>query len=249
MSNHKYFFLLLILFVGSGLVAQNATAHSQLRAADKAYEQGDYETAAKLYEEALRKENSVQGNYNLGNTDYHKGDYEAAARRYQEAARLAQDPTARSKALHNLGNAFMQQEETTKAIEAYRDALRSNPDDLETRHNLGKAMQLIRQQQQQQQQQQQNEQQEQQNEEQQEQDQPQQQPQDNTAGEEDQPQQQEQPQDQNQDPSQNQEQQQQSAMTREEALRQLEYAEEAEKRTRQKLQQVQGRSCNSDKEW
>ena len=54
-----------------------------------------------------------------------------------------------SKAYHNLGNSFFVLEQYDKAIEAYKQSLRLNPSDNETRYNLVKAMQQQKQQQQQ----------------------------------------------------------------------------------------------------
>ena len=58
-------------------------------------------------------------------------------------------------AFHNLGNALMEEKQYEKSIEAYKQSLKSNPKDDETRYNLAVAQYMLRQQQKQQQQQQQ----------------------------------------------------------------------------------------------
>ena len=43
------------------------------------------------------------------------------------------------KAFHNIGNILMQKEKCKEAVEAYKNALRNNPTDEETRYNLAVA--------------------------------------------------------------------------------------------------------------
>lgn len=55
---------------------------------------------------------------------------------------------------HNIGVAYHKQEKYAECIKAYKQALKNNPDDADTKHNLTLALQMLQQQQQQQQQQQ-----------------------------------------------------------------------------------------------
>ena len=132
--------LALLLFCLGHLSAQ--AGHRDLREGDKAYRSGEFDKAAEHYQSAITKKNSAQGNYNLGNSAYQQGDYEEAARRFEEAAILSTDPTNQSYAYHNMGNAYFQQGDYKKAAEAYMNALRRTPDDMETKHNLAKALQM-----------------------------------------------------------------------------------------------------------
>ena len=237
--------ILVLTCLAVGLNAQ--AGHRELREGDKAYRQGEFEKAADSYRDAITKKNSAQGNYNLGNAAYEQEDYEEAARRFEEAAILSDNPSQQAYAFHNLGNAYYQQGEYQKAAEAYMNALRRAPTDMETKHNLAKALQM-EQMQQQQQQQQSEEQNEEQEEQENQQDQQQQQQQDQQQQQQDQQNQQQQ---EPSDPQENQQQQQQQQqpMTREEAERQLQFAEEDEKKTMEKLQRINGRTCTSDKKW
>jgi len=64
--------------------------------------------------------------------------YEDAAEAFQSAATMAQNKTDKADALHNLGNAHVKNEAYDKAIDAYKQALRNNPSDEETRYNLAR---------------------------------------------------------------------------------------------------------------
>ena len=55
---------------------------------------------------------------------------------YQLVAKTAQDKKVKSAAYHNMGNALLKEKKLEKAIKAYENALRNNPNDKQTRHNL-----------------------------------------------------------------------------------------------------------------
>ena len=81
--------------------------------------------------------------YNLGNAYYNKSKNEEAMRRFQQAAQVATSKPEKHKAFHNLGNTFMNAKDYQNAVEAYKNALRNNPTDDETRYNLALAKELL----------------------------------------------------------------------------------------------------------
>lgn len=99
--------------------------------------------AEKLYRKAISKdpENAV-AKYNLGVSYHATENYQEAAQRSAQAAKLAKTQAEKHQAYHNLGNAYMGTSEAGKAIEAYKNALRNNPTDYQTRYNLALAKQL-----------------------------------------------------------------------------------------------------------
>lgn len=90
--------------------------------------------------------------YNLGNTHYRDSAYDEATQRYIQTQKLAMNKTERHAAFHNLGNVMMQKKAYEKAVEAYKNALRNNPADEQTRYNYVLAKKMLEQEQQQQQQ-------------------------------------------------------------------------------------------------
>jgi tetratricopeptide (TPR) repeat protein len=108
---------------------------------------------------------SVEGAYDLGNALYRQQKFPEAAEQYQlvtgQSERLlSENRTANAarlaEAYHNLGNIGMQAKEYAKSVEAYKQSLRLNPKDDETRYNLALAQKLLDDQQQQDQDQDQN---------------------------------------------------------------------------------------------
>jgi tetratricopeptide (TPR) repeat protein len=83
------------------------------------------------------------GKYNLGNAYYEKELNDEAMRRYIQAAEVAQSKGEKHKAYHNLGNTFMNAKKYQEAVEAYKNALRNNPNDDETRYNLALAKEML----------------------------------------------------------------------------------------------------------
>jgi tetratricopeptide (TPR) repeat protein len=83
---------------------------------------------------------------------YKQDKYDDASRRFIDLAGRETDHKDLSKIYYNLGNSLLQSGKVAESIEAYKNALRNNPDDIEAKHNLAWAMRLLQQQQQQQQQ-------------------------------------------------------------------------------------------------
>lgn len=103
-------------------------------------EEDDFVLAEMAYRKAISKQpTTVAGIYNLGNSYYNKGNYEEALYRHQQALKNATSKEEKHKAFHNIGNILMQNKKCKEAVEAFKNALRNNPSDDETRYNLGLA--------------------------------------------------------------------------------------------------------------
>lgn len=114
----------------------------------------DYVHAEMEYRKAISKEPSLSvGNYNLANAYYEKGSYDEALYRLQQAAKTAVSKEEKHKAFHNIGNVLMQNKKCKEATEAFKNALRNNPADEETRYNYALAKQCAEEQEEQQDQQ------------------------------------------------------------------------------------------------
>uniref|UniRef100_UPI004049E61E tetratricopeptide repeat protein n=1 Tax=Gelidibacter sp. TaxID=2018083 RepID=UPI004049E61E len=107
----------------------------------------NYISAEKEYRKAMSQQASnVAGAYNLGNSFYKKGNFEEALYRQQQAAKNATSKEDKHKAFHNIGNILMQNKQCKEAVEAFKNALRNNPKDDETRYNYALAKQCADQQ-------------------------------------------------------------------------------------------------------
>ena len=83
------------------------------------------------------------GKYNLGNAYYDKEMNDVAMSRFKQAAAVADTKADKHKAFHNLGNTFMNEKKYQEAVESYKNALRNNPKDEETRYNYALAKELL----------------------------------------------------------------------------------------------------------
>ena len=118
-----------------------------LREGNAAYRMDSVVRAARAYERAAADE---RGSFNLGNALYRQQQYDQARQRYESAAAMAHDPKAQAHAYHNLGNSMLELKKPEEAINAYKEALKRDPADEDTRYNLAYAQRMRRQQQQQQ---------------------------------------------------------------------------------------------------
>lgn len=118
---------------------------------NKLFEEKKYNEAEKSYQQALKKnKESYNATFNLGDAYYKQQKYEDAAQQFQALTHRATSKDTLSKAYHNLGNALLKSKKYEESVNAYKNALKNNPDDEDTRYNLAYAQQLLKQQQQQQ---------------------------------------------------------------------------------------------------
>ena len=160
MSKIKLLFGLLLCF---GLVqAQDDITEKANKEAEKAlqastdltYEaneeltSNDFITAEADYRRAISKSNkNAAARFNLGTAYYNRESFGEAFGRFKEASDTADDKGEKHKAFHNMGNVFMKQKDYKQAVEAYKQALRKNPNDDETRYNLALAKKMLEKQQ------------------------------------------------------------------------------------------------------
>jgi len=143
--------LLLLMVVG----AHAQSDRDYVRQGNKQFRAGKYAEAEVDYRKAVEKNGkNAQAVYNLGNALLAQRKDSAAIEQFQAAAKLETNSRRRSYAYHNIGVICQGRQMFGEAIEAYKEALRNNPNDDETRYNL----ELCKRQQKQQQQNQQNQQ-------------------------------------------------------------------------------------------
>ena len=92
------------------------------------------------------KQNNAAGSYNLGNAYYKSELYDEAMLRHLEAVNNSGSKLEKHKAYHNIGNTLMQKKRCKEAVSAYKNALRNNPSDDESRYNLALAQECAKEQ-------------------------------------------------------------------------------------------------------
>ena len=126
--------ILLLMVVMSGMAQ---TDRQYVRQGNKQYRAGDFANAEVSYRKAIEKNpRNSQAVYNLGNALMAQKKDSAAIEQFQSAAKLETNPMRKYRAFHNMGVLCQGHKMYGEAIEAYKQALRLNPEDDETRYNL-----------------------------------------------------------------------------------------------------------------
>jgi len=124
------------------LIAMSAAANAQtdrkfVRDGNRMYHKQDYAKAEILYRKAMSKNaENPQAAYNLGCALMMQNKDSAAIEQYQKAAKLEKNKLRRAMAWHNIGVVCQNHKMFGEAINAYKESLRNNPKNDETRYNL-----------------------------------------------------------------------------------------------------------------
>lgn len=101
-----------------------------------AFNRGDYGQALEDYRKAqVERPDQPTFNYNAGNALHQQGDYPRAI---QESLRSTQGSNAdvRVRAYYSIGADYYREGKLKEALDAYKNALRLDPNDLDTKYNL-----------------------------------------------------------------------------------------------------------------
>ena len=219
----RYFFIVMLILAGTGSTLSAQNERRFVREGNDYFEEEKYVESEVEYRKALEKKpESFEGRFNLGDALFKQEKVDEALEQFQALTSATDDKTRLSDVYHNIGNGFFAKQELEKSIEAYKEALRNDPLDNESRYNLIVAQKMLQKQKE-----------EQENKEDQEQEQEKEQQQDQQQQDQNQ---QEQQQQQQQD--QQQQQQQQQGISKENAERILQSLEEDEKELQEKLRKA-----------
>ena len=119
------------------LTASAQTDRQYIREGNKQFRLGQYDKAEVSYRKAVEKNpKNPQAAYNLGNALMAQKKDSAAVQQFEQSARMEANPLRKSAAYHNMGVICQTHKMYDDAIEAYKNSLRLNPNDDETRYNL-----------------------------------------------------------------------------------------------------------------
>lgn len=150
MLQKKYIGLALFLFVAVSVSAQKAE-RDYIRKGNRLFKDSVFVNAEINYRKALETNpKSTVSMYNLGNTLASQNKLQEAMEQYVGATKVEKDKQNLGQIYHNMGVIFQSQKDYAKAVEAYKQSLRNNPKDDETRYNLALAQKLLKDQQNQQ---------------------------------------------------------------------------------------------------
>ncbi|MBQ0786314.1 MAG: aerotolerance regulator BatC [Oceanihabitans sp.] len=156
----KHILIIILAFFSLSSFAQDKEEEellAQKKANDLVYDANiladneDYVSAEMEYRKAISEQpNYAVGAYNLGSSYYKKGIFDEALYRLKQTAKYATTKDEKYRAFHNIGNVLMEDKQCKEAAEAFKNALRNNPTDNETRYNYALAKECAAQQQEQQ---------------------------------------------------------------------------------------------------
>ncbi len=163
--------LLLILSLIIGINSFSQEERSLIREGNKEYSSENYGNSIVAFKKALKiNNNSFEARFNLGDTYYKRKNYDKALNHYDTLINMENDKNKLSKVYHNIGNCKLkqaekilikQQKKTSKqfgsltkqkalqqainkldtSIISYKNALRNNPNNKETKYNMVYAQQ------------------------------------------------------------------------------------------------------------
>lgn len=135
----------LLLFNGF-LVAQKLEVKSYIINGNKHYSESDYLKAESQYKQALAaNEHSIKANYNLGNALYHQNKFDESRAYYGRV--IDNENTSKldkARAYHNIGKSYLDQNKYGEAAQNFKEALKLNPEDDETRYNYALARKFLK---------------------------------------------------------------------------------------------------------
>jgi len=135
---------LLFFCLSFSLISQNTSIDNDLFEGNEKVKKENYIGAEMDYRLALTKApQTPKALFNLGNTQYQANAYDEAAQQFFRTQKFADNKLDKHAALHNMGNVYMKKKEYKKAVESYKNALRNNPLDDETRYNYALAKSLL----------------------------------------------------------------------------------------------------------
>jgi len=148
----KHIFFLLVL-ISSTTFAQKTIEKEKVKKIEKQiirdgndlYKQNNFTDAEVQYKKALEVNPSYEkANYNLGNAIYQQNRFKEALPMYDLVTKTTENKLTKAENFHNMGNVFMKGKEYAKAVDAYKNSLRNNSKDDETRYNLALAQKLLK---------------------------------------------------------------------------------------------------------
>ncbi|MGN0086368.1 MAG: tetratricopeptide repeat protein [Alloprevotella sp.] len=149
-------FCLLATFAGSLPASAQSRHWKTIHAGNRAFLRHEYDKAEVAYRKVLSKDSTdARAHFNLGDTYLAKRDAGQALAHFQKAARYEKNKVVKAMAYHNEGyihhaaamgstQESERQQLLRQAIEEYKEALRLNPADNDTRYNLALCKKLLK---------------------------------------------------------------------------------------------------------
>jgi Ca-activated chloride channel homolog len=153
LKTHKKLFIVLViikLLIKIGIAGYLILGTSQckaqstnkmIRSGNNLYHKQKYNNATEQYTKALQQDpKNGPAFFNQSDALYQLKEYQKAGEQFTAITQSGADPGVKAKAYHNLGNCLYKEEKYEACIKAYKECLKLNPSDQDTKYNLMMAM-------------------------------------------------------------------------------------------------------------
>lgn len=133
----KFFVHISLFFLGLIAVKAQESLNTLIFRGNRSFDKQKYGEATSTFSEAVKKnEKDFGAHYNLGNSLYKIKKYDEAIAEYQKAQKNTNNKDEKAASYYNEGNAHLQNGDGEKAINAYKNALKFDPDNEAILKNL-----------------------------------------------------------------------------------------------------------------
>lgn len=133
----KFFVHISLFFLGLIAVKAQESLNTLIFRGNRSFDKQKYGEATSTFSEAVKKnEKDFGAHYNLGNSLYKIKKYDEAIAEYQKAQNNTNNKDEKAASYYNEGNAHLQNGDGEKAVNAYKNALKFDPDNEAILKNL-----------------------------------------------------------------------------------------------------------------
>ena len=133
----KFFVHISLFFLGLVTVKGQESLNTLIFRGNRSFDKQKYGEATSTFSEAVKKnEKDFGAHYNLGNSLYKIKKYDEAIAEYQKAQKNTNNKDEKAASYYNEGNAHLQNGDGEKAVNAYKNALKFDPDNEAILKNL-----------------------------------------------------------------------------------------------------------------
>lgn len=126
-------------------VCMAQTDRKEVRAGNRQYRKGNWQNAEIEYRKAQAKDStSFAAGYNLAGALYREGNFDEAAKTLDGLKEIAPASGRAADYFYNQGNVAVQKKDWKAAVEAYKQSILLNPEDLEAKENYAYAKQMLK---------------------------------------------------------------------------------------------------------
>ena len=133
-----------MLIIAAAVPAFGQTDRKEVRQGNREFKKEAFQDAEIAYKKALLKDSlSNAASFNLGNTYYRMENYSEADRYYAAVSDSLDHAGHGAESYFNQGDSFLKQRNWQAAVEAFKNSLRRNPDDMDAKSNLAYAQKML----------------------------------------------------------------------------------------------------------